>query len=286
MRLVWQWVTLERDLPPDWSDVQLVLKVRERDVAEAAALLGGANPLRGKDSIRLFVSRTGGLGPEALKRALLRLDRKDIAGTLELTGVEEAERPPEEERRTLAQQWDEAVATLPPDWSDMLAEVGLRSSDYLEYAALLIAPANPTRPGRALVLQFRAARRSATAWSPGWRGVVSNGSTRKRSAASSGVARALRPDASRRRPVWRVGGGAVSAGPVSWMVIEQGWSVVDSEGDDVGRIDEVLGDEEADIFNGLNILKGAIGTKTYVPAEVVGEIVEGRVQLTLTKDDV
>jgi hypothetical protein len=74
--------------------------------------------------------------------------------------------------------------------------------------------------------------------------------------------------------------------PVSWMVIEQGWSVVDSEGDDVGRIDEVLGDEEADIFNGLNILKGAIGTKTYVPAEVVGEIVEGRVQLTLTKDDV
>ena len=74
--------------------------------------------------------------------------------------------------------------------------------------------------------------------------------------------------------------------PVSWMMIEQGWSVVDSEGDDVGRIDEVLGDEEADIFNGLNILKGAVGTKTYVPAEVVGEIVEGRVQLTLTKDDV
>jgi hypothetical protein len=74
--------------------------------------------------------------------------------------------------------------------------------------------------------------------------------------------------------------------PVSWMVIEQGWSVVDSEGDDVGRIDEVLGDEEADIFNGLNILKGAIGTKTYVPAEVVGEIVEGRVQLTLRKADV
>ena len=58
MRLVWQWVTLERELPPDWSDVQLVLKVREQDADQAAALLGGANPLRGKDSIRLFVSRT------------------------------------------------------------------------------------------------------------------------------------------------------------------------------------------------------------------------------------
>ena len=74
--------------------------------------------------------------------------------------------------------------------------------------------------------------------------------------------------------------------PVSWMVIEQGWSVVDSEGDEVGRIDEVLGDEDADIFNGLNVLTGVVGKKTYVPAEVVGEIVEGRVQLTLTKDDV
>jgi hypothetical protein len=70
------------------------------------------------------------------------------------------------------------------------------------------------------------------------------------------------------------------------MVIEQGWSVVDSQGDEVGRIDEVLGDEEADIFNGLNIVTGALGTTTYVPAEAVGEIVEGRVQLTLTKDDV
>lgn len=159
MRLVWQWVTLERDLPSGWSDVQLVLEVREQDVAQAAALLGGANPLRGKDSIRLFVSRTGGLGPEALKRALLRLDRKDIAGTLEVARVEEAEPQREEERRTLAQQWDEAVATLPPDWSDMLAEVRLRSSDHLEHAALLMAPTNPTRQGKALVLQFRVASR-------------------------------------------------------------------------------------------------------------------------------
>src|SRR4029453_6935358 len=115
MGLVWQWVTLERELPPDWSDVQLVLKVREQDAAQAAALLGGANPLRGKDSIRLYVSRKGGFGPEALKRALLRLDRKDIVGTLEVAGIKEAKPPPEEERRTLAQRWDQVVATLPPD---------------------------------------------------------------------------------------------------------------------------------------------------------------------------
>jgi hypothetical protein len=69
------------------------------------------------------------------------------------------------------------------------------------------------------------------------------------------------------------------------MVIEQGWSVVDADGEDVGRIDEVLGDEEADIFNGLQVLTGVLGKPRYVPSERVGEIVEGRVTLELRKDE-
>jgi len=73
--------------------------------------------------------------------------------------------------------------------------------------------------------------------------------------------------------------------PVSWMVIERGWSVVDAEGNNLGRVDEVLGDEEADIFNGLQILTGTIAKSMYVPAESVGEIVEGSVQLRVAKDE-
>jgi len=73
--------------------------------------------------------------------------------------------------------------------------------------------------------------------------------------------------------------------PVSWMVVERGWPVVDVDGHELGRVDEVLGDENADIFNGLQILTGTLGTPTYVPAERVGEIVEGRVQLRLTKEE-
>jgi hypothetical protein len=73
--------------------------------------------------------------------------------------------------------------------------------------------------------------------------------------------------------------------PVSWMLIEQGWAVVDSDGHDLGRVDEVLGDENADIFNGLQVLTGTLGKPAYVPAERVGEIVEGRVQLRLTTEE-
>jgi hypothetical protein len=73
--------------------------------------------------------------------------------------------------------------------------------------------------------------------------------------------------------------------PVSWMVIERGWRVVDVDGDELGRVDEVLGDEGADIFNGLQVLTGTIAKPTYVPAESVGEIVEGRVQLRVAKNE-
>jgi hypothetical protein len=69
------------------------------------------------------------------------------------------------------------------------------------------------------------------------------------------------------------------------MMIEQGWSVVDADGEDVGRIDEVLGDQDADIFNGLQVLTGVLGTPQYVPSESVGDIVEGRVQLEVKKDE-
>ena len=76
------------------------------------------------------------------------------------------------------------------------------------------------------------------------------------------------------------------ADPVSWMVVEQGWTVVDADGENVGRVDEVVGDESIDIFNGLNVLTGALGAPKYVPSEQVGRIVEGRVELLLSKDDV
>jgi len=74
--------------------------------------------------------------------------------------------------------------------------------------------------------------------------------------------------------------------PVAWTMIESGWNVVASDGADVGHIDEVTGDSTADIFNGLAISSGPLGKPRYVPAEQVARIVEGRVELALTSDEV
>jgi hypothetical protein len=158
MRLVWQWNNVQEQLPPDWSDARLALTVAERDSARAAALLGGANPLRQGDTLRLFVSRGSAFGPEALRRALLRLDRAGVTGTLELVGATESEAPAEQAPVSLAAGWDAKLATLPDDWNDMLAELTFHSSDQLERGALLISPVNPRRVGSSLAVRFRVAR--------------------------------------------------------------------------------------------------------------------------------
>ena len=72
--------------------------------------------------------------------------------------------------------------------------------------------------------------------------------------------------------------------PVSWLVIEPGWEVVESEGEHIGRVEEVVGDSVGDIFNGLAVSTSLLGKPRYVPSEEVGEITDGRVQLKLRSE--
>jgi hypothetical protein len=76
------------------------------------------------------------------------------------------------------------------------------------------------------------------------------------------------------------------ADPVSWFVIERGWEVVDRDGGPAGRVEETIGDSNADIFDGLSIAPSLLGRPRYVPAEQVAEITEGRVRLALSRAEV
>ena len=74
--------------------------------------------------------------------------------------------------------------------------------------------------------------------------------------------------------------------PVSWFMIESGWKIVDAQGEEVGSVDEIVGDSSDDIFNGLSISTSLLGKPRYVPSEQVGTITEGRVHLKLSKDQI
>ena len=68
------------------------------------------------------------------------------------------------------------------------------------------------------------------------------------------------------------------AEPTSWLIVEAGWEVADRSGATIGEVTAVIGDQEADIFDGLRLETGG-GEELYAPAERVAEIVEGKVTL-------
>jgi hypothetical protein len=161
-----QWRELEAGLPPDWSEARVTLSVAEDERADQAALmLGPLSPGRTGHTFRLTVRRSADPA-----RVLRRLDTEGIRGRLEVASAElpgPAAAPARPVRtRPLAEQWDEAVERLPPDWSDVYAEIELDSSDYLQRGALLLAPVNPAHYGGPTTLRFRCARLSGYGVAP------------------------------------------------------------------------------------------------------------------------
>lgn len=71
--------------------------------------------------------------------------------------------------------------------------------------------------------------------------------------------------------------------PVSWKVVERGWQMIGSDGEKLGKVDEVLGIPEDDIFDGLSVSAGLFKGRHYVPAEQVGPIYEGEIHLLIDK---
>ena len=168
--LAQQWERIQAGLPAGWSDARLALAVADSSrFARAAALLGPRQPGRAGGELHLSAARGGaGASPGAVARALDRLDDERIAGELRL--LFSADAPPPQEpawQRSLAGAWDDEVATLPDDWSDVWGEVRLTSSDHLDPAALALAPANPSSIEDATGFRFRCARTFGYGASPG-----------------------------------------------------------------------------------------------------------------------
>lgn len=172
MKLVDQWRLVEENLPSDWDAVRLALTAESPgDLPRAAQVLGPLAPGRSGETLVFDVRRAGGAsGPEAARRLFDRLDGDRVwchitAGEVSSSAAEPvapagAEAPP------LAEQLEAELARLPADWSDLLAEIELDSSDYLDRGALLCAPVNPSRDGDRLAFLFRCARRAGYGVAP------------------------------------------------------------------------------------------------------------------------
>jgi hypothetical protein len=156
---------LVRGLPRDWEHARIDVTLEDDDADRAALILAPASPGRSGRTFTFHIARGSsdqGVSPGLMRRVLGRLDAAEIRGRLRLAEVERAaptERPaasPAPVRPNLAASWDALLQRLPPDWSDLYAEIELDSSDYLDRGALLLAPVNPARAGGPS-FRFRAA---------------------------------------------------------------------------------------------------------------------------------
>jgi hypothetical protein len=172
MGLVRQWNDLVGRLPAGWVDAEVRFRLGDpSQLDRAAALLGPLQAVRSSDSSLSFRVASDGSGPApaAAERVLELMDRDRIGGTIELVGSTRAEPVAAAvgpAAQSLPESWAAALATLPADWSDLLGEIELGSSDYLEPAALHLSPINPRRDGMRLALRFRCARQAGYGASP------------------------------------------------------------------------------------------------------------------------
>jgi len=213
MGAVDQWNGIEKGLDPKWHDARLdFVPADESQLGRAAALLAPAGPGRMGNAVRFYTARRGGgVGPEAVRRMLKRIDAEGIGGTLTLVSSDAAAPEPVISRASLAAEWDAAVQVLPGDWSDLLCDLELTSSDFVERAALLVAPLNPIqgtgRPG----FRFRCASSFGYGASAG---MVRRCLARLDEERITGEVRVLRAlsdthPVATQGPVWRIGERAV-----------------------------------------------------------------------------
>jgi hypothetical protein len=73
--------------------------------------------------------------------------------------------------------------------------------------------------------------------------------------------------------------------PASWLLIKSGWKVFAADGTEVGEVDETIGDENSDVFDGISIAFSALAQPRYARADQVASIEQGAVHLGLSHQE-
>jgi hypothetical protein len=159
MGAVDQWAEIQGGLPEGWSEARLAF-APEGDASRAAGILAPLAPGRVGGELRIHVTRAGS-GAERARNVFGRLDERRVWGKLSLLGSSSeappaAAEPAAQATRALTEAWTALQDELPPDWSDVLCQLDLDSSDHVPLAALLGAPLNPTRVPGEVAIRFRA----------------------------------------------------------------------------------------------------------------------------------
>jgi uncharacterized protein YrrD len=75
------------------------------------------------------------------------------------------------------------------------------------------------------------------------------------------------------------------ARPIAWTVLAKGMSIYASDGEELGKVADVVADLQRDIFSGLLLREGLLDSPRFVPADLIGEITTEGVTLSIRSAD-
>jgi hypothetical protein len=73
--------------------------------------------------------------------------------------------------------------------------------------------------------------------------------------------------------------------PIAWLALEKGTPVLDASGNEIGKVSEVVADEQKDIFSGIHWRHGLLGDQHYVPADLIDELTSDAVRLRVSAEE-
>ena len=69
------------------------------------------------------------------------------------------------------------------------------------------------------------------------------------------------------------------------MALESGTPIVTTDGNELGRVHEVIADLQKDIFSGITFRDGVLSGERFVPAASIDTITTDEVRLTVSSDE-
>lgn len=73
--------------------------------------------------------------------------------------------------------------------------------------------------------------------------------------------------------------------PIAWMALNAGTRIVTTDGEELGRVHEVIADRQKDIFSGVTFRDGVLSGERFVPAGTIDTITTEEVRLTVSSEE-
>lgn len=69
--------------------------------------------------------------------------------------------------------------------------------------------------------------------------------------------------------------------PIAWLALQEGTAIVGSDGEQIGKVGEVIADREKDIFSGITFKPGLMEAALFIPVDKIGDLTDTEVTLTI-----